>query len=353
MSLDLVRSAACSTRLIEWLRGKSPILIVTHDHPDPDALAAAYALRHLILVKTNQEAIIAFEGIIGRSENRAMVRELEIETVPLGTIDPHEFAVVCLVDAQPATGNVSLSPGCRVDVVIDHHPLRDLTRASRWFDVRPEYGASATILYEYLLAQEVRIATKLATILFYAIISETQNLGREWSPADRDAYRSLLLLSNNRILYRITHPTLPLGYFAKFNAAMKSARIFGDVLVFNLDEVDQPEIIAEMADILLRAEEVKLVLGMGVFDGEGILSLRTRDPAVNAGSLIQAVTTGFGTAGGHGQVAGGQLPNIPRDAVGRGLLVAELITRLLAVLGRDHVDPRPLLQEDLWANDRR
>jgi nanoRNase/pAp phosphatase (c-di-AMP/oligoRNAs hydrolase) len=345
MTLDLVRSAAYSTRMIEWLRGKAPILIVTHDHPDPDALAAAYALRHLILVKTNQEAIIAFEGIIGRSENRAMVRELEIETVPLGTVDPHEFAVVCLVDAQPASGNVSLPADCRVDVVIDHHPLREATRACRWHDVRPDYGASATILYEYLLAQEVRIATKLATILFYAISSETQNLGRDWIPADRDAYRTLLLCCNNRILYRITHPPLPQTYFAKFNAALVSARIFGDVLVFNLDEIDQPEIIAEMSDILLRSEGVELVLGMGVFQGEGIISLRTSDPTVNAGRLIQAVTAGFGTAGGHGQMAGGQLPDIPPDPAGRGLLVAEMITRLLEALGRAYVQPCPLLPE--------
>ena len=345
VSHDLTHSAAFSTRFIEWVRGKSPILIVTHDHPDPDALAAAYALRHLILMKTGEEAVIAFDGVIGRGENRAMVRELEIATVPLGTVDPGEFAVVCLVDAQPGTGNTALPADCRIDLVIDHHPLREQTTGCRWVDVRPTYGASATILFEYLQSHCVKIATKLATILFYAITSETQGLGREWTAADRDAYRSLLLLCNNRILYRITHPSLPQEYFANVNAAMKSARIFGDVLVFNLDEVDHPEIIAEMADNLLRAEGVELVLGMGVFDGEGILSMRTSDPAVNAGSLIRAVTAGYGTAGGHGQVAGGQIPEVPPDPAGRGLLVAEMITRLLAALGKGESPPRHLLPE--------
>ena len=343
MNLDLSRSAAFSGRFIEWLWGKEPILIVTHDHPDPDALAAAYALRHLILIKTGQEAVIAFDGVIGRGENCAMVRELEIETVPLATLDPFEFAVVCLVDAQPGTGNTSLPDNCRIDLVIDHHPLRSQTSTCRWVDVRPEYGASATILYEYLQAQGVNIATKLATILFYAIKSETQGLGREWAPADRDAYRSLLPLCNNRILYRITNPPLPQEYFANLDAAMESARIFGDVLVFNLDEVDHPEIIAEMADLLLRVQGVELVLGVGVFDGEGILSMRSSDPAVNAGALIREITAGLGTAGGHGQVAGGQVPELPRDAAGRGLLVAELITRLLSALDKAETLPRPLL----------
>ncbi len=343
MSLDLTRSAEFSGHFIEWLWGKASILIVTHDHPDPDALAAAYALRHLILMKTGRAAVIAYDGVIGRGENCAMVRELEIETVPLATLDPFEFSVVCLVDAQPGTGNTSLPDNCRIDLVIDHHPLCTQTSACRWVDVRPEYGASATILYEYLQAHGVNIATKLATILFYAIKSETQGLGREWNQADRDAYRSLLPLCNNRILYQITNPPLPQEYFANLNAAMESARIFGDVLVFNLGEVDHPEIIAEMADLLLRVQGVELVLGVGVFDGEGILSMRTSDPAVNAGALIRKVTAGLGTAGGHGQVAGGQLPDLPRDEVGRGLLVAELITRLLSALDKAEVLPRLLL----------
>jgi nanoRNase/pAp phosphatase (c-di-AMP/oligoRNAs hydrolase) len=343
MNIDLTHSAAFSTRFIEWLRGKTPILIVTHDHPDPDALAAAYALRHLILMKTGQEAVIAFEGAIGRSENRAMVRELEIETVALGTLDPFEFAVVCLVDAQPGTGNTSLPANCPIDLVIDHHPLREATSSSRWIDVRPSYGASATILFEYLQAHALIIATKLATILFYAITSETQGLGREWAPADRDAYRSLLPLCNNRILYRITHPSLPQGYFSRVNIALESARIFGDVLVFNLEQVDHPEIVAEMADILLRAEGVELVLGMGEFEGEGILSLRTSDLSVNAGTLIQQVTAGFGSSGGHGLIAGGQITNLPKDAEGRAILESELVNRLLTALGREHFPPRPLL----------
>ena len=343
MNLDLTRSAAFSTRLIEWLRGKMPILIVTHDHPDPDALAAAYALRHLILMKTGQEAVIAFDGMIGRSENRALVRELQIETVPLATLDPSDFAVICMVDAQPDTGNVSLPPDCRVDVVIDHHPWREATRSCRWSDVRPDYGAAATILFEYLQAHDLIIATKLATILFYAIKSETQSLGREWSPADRDAYRALLPLCNNRILYRITHPSLPQEYFARVNSALESAQIYGDVLIFDLQQIDHPEIVAEMADFLLRAEGVETVLGSGEYGGEGILSLRSSDQAVKAGCLIQEVTAGFGSAGGHDQVAGGQIRPLPTDAAARLALHKELVRRLLAALGRDRCAPRPLL----------
>ena len=203
---NLSHSEEFSTGIIEWLRGKGAILIVTHDHPDPDALAASFALQHLILIKTGQTATIAFGGGIGRRENLVMAKQLEIKSKSIDELDLDAFNAVCMVDTQPETGNNSYPADRRIDLVIDHHQIKSQTQACRWVDVRPEYGASASILFEYLQAQEVKIATKLATILFYAIKSETEDLGRDWSKSDRDAYMKLMPLCNNRILHEITRP---------------------------------------------------------------------------------------------------------------------------------------------------
>ena len=71
--------SAVVDKLIDWVRGKGRILIVTHDNPDPDALAAAVALRHLLHVGCGEEAIVAFGGVIGRSENRLMVKSSDLD----------------------------------------------------------------------------------------------------------------------------------------------------------------------------------------------------------------------------------------------------------------------------------
>lgn len=344
MKRHLSHSESFSTELVEWMRGKSRILIVTHDHPDPDALAASYALRHLLLVKTGQEATIAFGGGIGRGENQVMVQRLEIPTVPIETLDLKDFNVVCMVDCQPGTGNNAIPAEAKVDLVIDHHALRGETEACRWVDVRPDYGAAASILFEYLVAHEVNIATKLATLLFYAIKSETQSLGRDWTGADREAYLQLLPLSNNRILYEITHPKSPRAYFRYFDSGLNNAQIYEDLLVFSLPQVDHPEIIAEIADFLMRVEGVNLVLGIGCYQEEGILSLRTSSPELRAGVLIRTITEGLGTAGGHGMTAGGQIRPMPKDAGGREALEGRLIARLFAALGRDVPEPQPLVE---------
>lgn len=339
----LQRSREFSSQFIEWLRGKGTVLIVTHDHPDPDSLAAAMALKHLILVKTGQKATIAYGGVVGRGENRVMVEKLEIELVPLEGLDLQQYQVVCMVDTQPQAGNNSLPADCKVDLVIDHHPLRESCRDCCWVDVRDDYGASATILLEYLLAQDITLCTKLATILFYAIKSETQDLGREWSRADRLAYLHLLPLSNNRILFDITHPEVPREYFAAFSLAIRNARIFSDVLVFNLYEIDNPDIVAEMADFLLRVDQVKIVLGMGHYQGSEILSFRTLLPDIQAGSVMQEVVADLGTAGGHGMIAGGQIRSVAKETIAQNDLEETLIERLLHCLKRPVSPGQPLV----------
>jgi nanoRNase/pAp phosphatase (c-di-AMP/oligoRNAs hydrolase) len=343
MPIDLERSRERAGQLVEWVRGKGRILIVAHDNPDPDSLAAAFALRHLFLVKTGQEATIAFGGIIGRGENRLMVRELEIDAVAIDTLDLDEFEVVCLVDTQPGTGNNSYPVELPVHMVIDHHPTRISCQNCRWVDVREEYGACATILFEYLLSQDVYLSTKLATILFYAIKSETQDLGREWHRADREAYLHLVPLVNNRILFKITHPESPREYFSSYNRAIKNARIYENVLVFNLYEIDHPDIVAEMADFLLRVEGIETVLGMGHYRETEILSLRTLSQSVVAGDVMQQVVDGLGTAGGHGMSAGGQVRPLQGGATVQRELETSLTRRLLETLGMKPIRGRKLI----------
>ncbi len=333
-NVDLARSREFSERFIEWMRGKGRVLIVAHDNPDPDSLASALALKHLILKQTGQPVTIAFGGIIGRGENRVMFKELQVDAVPIEGLDLDSFSVVCMVDTQPGTGNNSYPADRPVHLVIDHHPARDICTACRWTDIRAEYGACATILLEYLLAQNVSFGTKLATSLFYAIKSETQDLGREVQKADREAYLYLLPLANSRILYSITHPKVPREYFFSYAKAIENSRIYGDLLVFNLYEIDNPDIVAEMADFLLRMEGIEVVLGMGRYEAKEILSLRTQTHEVMAGEVIRTVVDGLGTAGGHHRTAGGQIRSSEGSRSAQKKLETTLTRRLLTTLGR-------------------
>ncbi len=334
---------AYTDEMMDWLRGRGKIAIIVHDNPDPDCLASALALRHLFVMKLGKDAVITFSGMIGRSENLAMAKELQIPLTPLGIVDLKEYQVICMMDTQPGTGNNSLPPETRVDIVVDHHPLRERTRECRWYDVRDDYGATTTILFEYLLAQNVSIGTALATALFYAIKSETQDLGREANHPDKEAYLRLFPLSNKKLLYEITHPKLPIEYFLTIGNALENTRIFGKVMVSNLQEIVFPEIVAEMADFLLRLEEIETVLCMGHYNAEMILSIRTVRHVLNAGEIIRRVVAGMGAAGGHGMMAGGKIDDVPSTRKAMQGMEAILTKRLLAELGMEKTRPRRLI----------
>jgi nanoRNase/pAp phosphatase (c-di-AMP/oligoRNAs hydrolase) len=330
--------------MLDWVRGRGKILIVIHDNPDPDCLASAMALRHLFVMKVNREATIAFSGMISRSENLAMAKELEIPLTPMGLVDFREFSVICMLDTQPGTGNNSLPPNIRVDILVDHHPMREMSRRCRWVDIRDDYGVTATILYEYLVTQGVYLGIKLATAIFYAIKSETQDLGREANKPDRDAYLKLFTLSNKKLLYEITHPKLPVEYFIMVNRALANTRVHGKLLITNLEKVSFPEMVAEMADFFLRMEGIDLVLAMGHYGDGMLLSLRTIRHDVNTGALIQRLVEGRGCAGGHGMMAGGRIDNVSDSLAAIHEAEAFLAQRLLEELQMADVGQQTLLQ---------
>lgn len=322
-----------TTKVEEFLSAFADVeqgLLLPHDNPDPDGLASAFALQY-ILAQRGIDAVVAFGGMIGRAENRAMVRNLSLEPLPLSTLDVKAYDGVALIDAQPGTGNNPVMAGAAIRAVIDHHPLIAPLDRVRFVDVRPEYGATATIVAEYAQDAGVELPQSIATALFYAIRSETQDLGREATAADREAYVALLMAADMAAVARIQRARVPREYFAAYRTGIAQARIHKDVVVTDLGLVPAADQVAEIADFLLRLREVTWSIALGRHQNTLAISIRTSDPYAHAGYTIRRAVEGLGTAGGHGTMAGGQVPIRNDDEPAE--LVAEITTRLLQELG--------------------
>ncbi|MCA9751828.1 MAG: DHH family phosphoesterase [Gemmatimonadetes bacterium] len=293
-------------RLLRAFQGVERALVLTHDYPDPDAIAAAMALKHLLQKRVKKLSVdIGYGGIVGRAENRTLVKAVKADIKPLTDLDIASYQQFALVDTQPRTGNNSLPAGKRPLAVLDHHPLRRETRPVKFHDVRTRFGATATMMYEYLKAARAKPDADLATALFYGIRTETQALTREASKADREAYLALMPMVDFRRIYEIENAGVPREYFGQMGYALSRTTLFGDVTFTRLGEVSNPDFCAEFCDMILRLESTRWALCVGHREGICYLSLRTRDRSGHAGRKIMKIVGKEGKAGGHGMMAGG------------------------------------------------
>jgi nanoRNase/pAp phosphatase (c-di-AMP/oligoRNAs hydrolase) len=300
-------------RLLEVLKGKRFLLIVMQDNPDPDSIAAAAALRRLANVVGDVQCSIAYGGTVGRGENRAVMDYLGLNFRKADQVDPAKFDALALVDTQPNTGNNFLPPDRMPDIVFDHHPLRPETRKVPFTDVRSKYGAVSTILFEYLRVAEVMIDPPLATALLYAIRTDTKDLGSEACRADVDAAKALYPLVNTRMLSMIQRGSVTAEYYGMLVRGLTLARVRGSGIFTDLGEVPNADILAELADLLLRHESSDWVLCVGDVEDVAWLSLRATRPGSNAGELMRKIVRGIGTGGGHETSGGGQVPMVNTD----------------------------------------
>jgi nanoRNase/pAp phosphatase (c-di-AMP/oligoRNAs hydrolase) len=330
-------------RALAGVRGRRAVGIYMHDNPDPDSIAAALGLSRLLEVETGAAVTLALGGIVGRAENRAMVNELAIVLAPLETLDPQSFDCLAIVDSQPGTGNNSLPDTRPVDIIIDHHGARPQSQ-SAWCDVRPDFGATSTIVFEYLRARGIPLDARLATALFYALRTETRDLGREAGEAERLAYLHLVPLVDHNALDRISHPKVPKEHFRAADRAMRSARVYGDVVAATLDDLSYPDLVAEMADSLLAYEGAKFSLCIGRYRRRVHVSLRTDVDFDRAGSLMRQIIDTDGAAGGHGTMAGGSLFREASTPAELEAVADRLIRRLETALGRMPATPVPLME---------
>lgn len=314
--------------------GARRVIVMTHDNPDPDALASAFALVRLAREFTKATATIAFGGIVGRAENRAMIEVLRLPVQPADGLSLGERDCVALVDTQPLTGNNSCPRGWRPAVVLDHHRRRAATRRAAFADVRPSYGATATILTEYLRAAAIPMTGALATALFYGIQSETQDLGREAAPADVEASLFLYPRVQKHLLSEIRHAHLPRGYFRALHQALGRARIRGRAVVVSMGDLAYPDLVAELADLFLRLEKIDWSVCVGRFEDDILLSIRAADPQAQASDVIRAAVGRRGFAGGHDMIAGGRVPVGDLTEEDARLLTEELVVRVLKAVGQ-------------------
>ena len=288
------------------LDSRERVGILLQPDPDPDGIACGYALRAILGRKRTTAPLISF-GEITRPENRALVEALGIEVHVISPDELEEMDGLVLVDVQPNVfGEEPPERLLEVDAVIDHHPERTgydaLIR-----DIRPNYGATATIFTEYLRASKIEVGPRLATALLYGIKSDTQYLGRETSRKDMMSFAYLHASHSPALLRRIERPALPLDGLRALGRALAKAELRDGIHMLILGRVRE-DVIPQVADMALQAEGAEWAIAVGQVGSNLVFSVRNVGYVRAAGEVVRAVVEGLGVGVGHRSMAKGIIP---------------------------------------------
>lgn len=325
----LIKKTTAKERLREFLElfaKEDEVLVVIN--ADPDALASAQAVRRLLRYRV-KSVTIAYPNEIRRLSNLAMIDLLKIQAERLQNVKTKDFSKKVMLDSQPT--HLPCFENISFDAVIDHHPPTSGWQAS-FIDVRIDYGATATIMVEYLRAASMKPSMALATALFYAIKVDTHNFEKRASLADAISFRYLFNIANQNLVRKIELSELRLSELNYFKTALAAMKVSNKRIYTHVGRVRNPDILVIIADFLNQVHHISWAFVSGVYGDRLVVIFRCDGYKKNAGKLADKIFGRVGSAGGHPEAARAEVPL-------RNLLVdnQEFTTDMLKQLTTKHL----------------
>ena len=290
-------------RLIEIVKPTDTLGILFD--ADPDSMASALALKRLLWRQVKHVFIYRINRI-KRSDNLAFVTLLKVDQKHIRYMKRSGITKWAIVDSQPQ--HLEKFTGYQFDIIIDHHPELPTSKA-HFVDIRENYGATSTIMTEYLRATKIKPSSRLATALFYGIKTDTANFVRECLPNDINAFRYLHNFVNMNIIRKIESSEITRKTLSQFRLAIDRLTLLDDVAYVHMDKVDNPDILVIIADFLMKLAEARWSIVSGVYDKKLVLILRNATFRGNAGNTAKKLFNPLGgSAGGHAAAARAEIP---------------------------------------------
>lgn len=299
---------------------------------DPDALASALAFKRLLHKYTHGVDIMRVNEVT-RPDNLAMIRYLRIPVKPWLPEKISFYDHFALVDSQP-NHNPSFG-GIQFSLIIDHHPLttllEDRITPDAFCDIRPEVGATSSIMAQILRGLRQRPGPFLATALLYGIRTDTGAFERSGGEEDLKAYQWLSKYADTGILRRIMRSEYLRSWLPFFSRAFRSlVDCRGGGAYAQLNEVKSADLIVSVADFFTKVHGLKWIAVSGVI-GKTVIVIFRGDGSRDIGRFADACFYDVGTAGGHRNMGRAEFPvsEVPEGIKPGEFIYKRLTTRKL------------------------
>jgi nanoRNase/pAp phosphatase (c-di-AMP/oligoRNAs hydrolase) len=287
-----------STQLIETIKKYRRLLIYIKGSPDPDAIAASYALK-LLCEARGTDALIVCPQEPSLPQNIRMIKDLNlpIRFKPVEDCKKH-WDAYAVPDHQSVfvEGITGVLP-CAIH--IDHH---EQVKEEIPVDLRiliEEAGSVSTIMIFLAEALGINFSRNhwrhAATAFYYGIQTDTDDFQHAGS-LDHKALEMISPYVDKALLNRIS--TLPFTKEAMgfFNQALKNQILYKDWLISGIGFIEQKhrDTMGLIGDFLLKRGDLKAVVVFGIVEKDGRLTLdasfRSKDEDLNLNALIKKIT---------------------------------------------------------------
>ena len=327
--------------LISVIDKERRLYIQMHRPPDPDCLASSVVLSEM-LESAGLAPRIVYTGLISKPETMELIDNLGIKLVRLDT-ESHRNLVdeedqIIVVDCQKENSNVTRLPGEYI-ACIDHHP--ELANKSyAYTDIRPEYGACSSLIYEYSVGFNYEISPIQAALLIYGIRIDTDDLSRRKYLVDIDVFSALYKIADLEILSNIGRNSIRPEDISTTILAYENLTIKSNVAYSFAGDDKAKETLAELADKLISLADISFVVVYSKCFNGYTFSIRSQIDSLHAGKIARhAFSKVNGDGGGHVFMAGGLIPKVAfMDLLGGKAVMERVIVMIEDAIANANIE---------------
>jgi nanoRNase/pAp phosphatase (c-di-AMP/oligoRNAs hydrolase) len=280
------------------------VVIQTHDFPDHDAAASAFALGELLRLQ-DYEIYLRYRGIIRSHSLKTMLSELGIDLKRVKMMAEEELiGCPCIVvDGNPTNTNARPVTEFLLGVV-DHHGNAEVPGCP-FTDININSGSCSALVARYWEETGLVPPKNVATALLMGIEMDTDFLTRRVNQVDVDAFHRLFFQADWEFSARVLKASLSKKDLPSFSMAISNSKIRKNIF-FSLIDIDtSQEVISILADFFLRFREILVTIIVETEGKTRHVSVRSRDPHISAARIVRNALKDLGSGGGHDYMAGG------------------------------------------------
>ncbi len=294
---------------LEYVKRYDKIFIQPHNFPDHDAIASSFALQKFF-EKFGMYSEIIYDGEIQRNSLKDLIKKLDIKLKHITTVDMDEDDKIIIVDGCKGNKNVTDFVGDEI-AVIDHHNVKAVEDVE-FCDIRSNYGACSTIIYEYYKQFNVEITQDVATALITGINFDTASLTRGLNIKDLGAYYDCFEKADVEYVNYLARNYISINDIQYYKELIEKIKFHENIAFVYFEDGCPQNMLGILSDFVLSFEEIDFVILCAKNEGRVNFSIRNQIKKWNASIFIQELLKGIGFGGGHYEMAGGVINNIEK-----------------------------------------